>query len=373
MPTALDEDPENVRALFATGVRHIVRPPKIITPLHPDLDAPTQSLLGLAALAAELAAEGVSVNKLFAHTGVHANQLEDSQARISHRQRLAIYRNAQRLATRADVGLLAGARQRISDFGIYGYAMVSSTTFGDALKFSVENVRMAGAVLQISYSTEGNTGILSSHGLASLGDMLPFVAEFWRSSMTVLFSRVLEAPFPSKRMVMAYPAPPHWRNYERMFDCPVEFGADTMEWHFDVHVLDRPCPNANPITAQICQQLCDRILEERDGIPELPRQIRMACLNAPGVFPSAEKMAAQLGMSLRTLHRRLADDNYSYQTLLNDVRRSLAIEFLENTRLPIDQVAERIGFSDAASFRRSFRKWTGNSPGVYRKGVGKDG
>ena len=338
--------------MFATGARHTVRPPKIITPLHPDLDAPTQSLLGLAALAAELAAEGVSVNKLFANTGVHANQLEDSQARISHRQRLAIYRNAQRLATRADVGLLAGARQRISDFGIYGYAMVSSTTFGDALKFSVENVRMAGAVLQISYSTEGDTGILRSHGLASLGDMLPFVAEFWRSSMTVLFSRVLEAPFPSKRMVMAYPAPPHWRNYERMFDCPVEFGADTMEWHFDVHVLDRPCPNANPITAQICQQLCDRILEERDGIPELPRQIRMACLNAPGVFPSAEKMAAQLGMSLRTLHRRLADDNYSYQTLLNDVRRRSPSSFSRTRGFLSIRLPNASDFRTRRAFRR---------------------
>ena len=61
-----------------------------------------------------------------------------------------------------------------------------------------------------------------------------------------------------------------------------------------------------------------------------------------------------------------------YQDELNDVRRSLAIEFLENTRLPIDQVAERIGFSDAASFRRSFRKWTGHSPSLYRKGQGKD-
>jgi AraC-like DNA-binding protein len=139
--------------------------------------------------------------------------------------------------------------------------------------------------------------------------------------------------------------------------------------HFDVRVLDRPCPNVNPITAQICQQLCDRILEERDGLSELPRQIRMACLNAPGEFPSAEKMAAHLGMSLRTLHRRLADDNYSYQSLLNDVRRSLDIEFMENTRLPIDQVAERIRFSDAASFRRSFRKWTEKSPSLYRNGI----
>ena len=70
---------------------------KTVSSLSADLDAPTQSLLGLAALAAELAAQGVSVKDLFARTGVQPWQLEDPQARISHRQRLMIYRNARAL------------------------------------------------------------------------------------------------------------------------------------------------------------------------------------------------------------------------------------------------------------------------------------
>ena len=171
---------------------------------------------------------------LFARTGVEAAQMEDPHARISHRQRLAIYRNAKRLAKRSDIGLLAGARQRISDYGIYGYAMVSSRTFGDALLFSLDHVTMAGpAVRQISFRIEGTTAILRSHGLDTLGDLLPFAAEFWRSSMTSLFSRVLEAPFPTKRMIFPFPPPPHWRNYERLFNCAIDFDADRMEWHFD--------------------------------------------------------------------------------------------------------------------------------------------
>ena len=88
---------------------------KIVSPLSADLDAPTQSLLGLGALAAELAAQGVSVKDLFARTGVQPSHLEDPHARISHRQRLTIYRNARALAKHSDVGLRAGARQRISD------------------------------------------------------------------------------------------------------------------------------------------------------------------------------------------------------------------------------------------------------------------
>ncbi len=274
-----------------------MKPIKLVTPISGDPDAPTQNLLGLGALAAELAAEGVSVRDLFARTGVDASQLEDAHARISHRQRLAIYRNAKKLAKRSDIGLLAGARQRISDYGIYGYAMVSSRTFGDALLFSLDHVTMAGpAVRQISFRIEGTMAILRSHGLDTLGDLLPFAAEFWRSSMTALFSRVLEAPFPSKRMIFPFPPPVHWRNYERLFNCPIDFNADRMEWHFDAKVLELPCPNAN----------------------------------------------------------------------VDEMRRSLATELLENTHMGIDQVAERVGFADATSFRKAFKKWTNHAPSDFR-------
>jgi AraC-like DNA-binding protein len=341
---------------------------KLVTPISGDPDAPTQNLVGLGALAAELAAEGVSVRELFARTGVDTAQLEDVHARISHRQRLAIYRNAKRLAKRSDIALLAGARQRISDYGIYGYALVSSRTFGDSLLFSLDHVTMAGhAVRQISFRTEGTIAILRSDGLDTLGDLLPFAAEFWRSSMTALFSRVLESPFPSKQMIFPFPAPIHWRNYERMFNCPIEFGCDRMEWHFDAKILDLPCPNANPITAKICQQVCDTVLKERPGESDLVRRIRTACLNSPNRFPAAAGIASELGLSLRTFHRKLAQEGLSYQFIVDGMRRSLATELLENTHMGIELIAERIGFADATSFRKAFKKWTNRAPSDFRQ------
>jgi AraC-like DNA-binding protein len=344
-----------------------MKPIKLVTPISGDPDAPTQNLVGLGALAAELAAEGISVRDLFARTGVDAAQLEDARARISHRQRLAIYRNAKRLAKRSDIALLAGARQRISDYGIYGYALISSRTFRDSVLFSLDHVTMAGpAVRQISFRIEGKTAILRSDGLDTLGDLLPFAAEFWRSSMTALFSRVLESPFPSKRMVFPFPAPAHWRNYERMFNCPIDFGTDRMEWHFDAEVLDMPCPNANPITAEICQQVCDAVLTEGPDESELVRRIRTACLNSPNRFPAAIRIASELGLSLRTFHRRLAQEGLSYQSVVDGMRRSLATELLENTHMGIDTIAERIGFADATSFRKAFKKWTNRSPSDFR-------
>jgi AraC-like DNA-binding protein len=174
-------------------------------------------------------------------------------------------------------------------------------------------------------------------------------------------------------MSFMYPPPPHWRRYERMFNCPVDFNSEVMEWHFDASILDRPCPNANPITTQVCQQFCDRVIAEGPIETDLIRQIRAVCLNRSKHLPTADEVAAELGLSLRTMHRRLAESGLSYREIIDDVRRSVAIEFLENTRMKIDQVAERVGFADATSFRKAFKKWTGRSPRHFRSAWEADG
>ena len=184
--------------------------------------------------------------------------------------------------------------------------------------------------------------------------------------MTALFSRVLELPFPTKRMTFPFTAPVHWRNYERLFNCPIDFDADRMEWHFDAEVLDLPCPNANPITAKICQQVCNVLMTEHPGELELPRRVRAAWLNSPNRFPAAAEIASELGLSLRTFHRRLAEDGSPYQSIVDEIRRSLATELLENTHMSIDEVAERVGFADATSFRKAFKRWTDRAPSDFR-------
>jgi len=149
---------------------------------------------------------------------------------------------------------------------------------------------MAGpAVRQISFPDRGEkTAILRSHGLDTLGDLLPFAAEFWRSSMTALFSRVLEAPFRANEWFFPFAAPTHWRNYERMFNCPIDFDADRMEWHFDAKILDMPCPNANPITAEICQQVCDVGVDRTSRrIRTCPEDTALPASTAQTGFPAA--------------------------------------------------------------------------------------
>jgi AraC-like DNA-binding protein len=127
-----------------------------------------------------------------------------------------------------------------------------------------------------------------------------------------------------------------------------------------------PSPNANPITAEIRQQVHDAALTERPGESDLVRRIRTACLNSPNGFPVAAGIASRLRLSLCTFRRRCPTRD-SYQSIVDGIRRSLATELLENTHLGVDLIAERIGFADATSFRKAFKKRTNRSPSDFRR------
>ena len=339
---------------------------EIVSPSIQELEASPVSLLGIGAIAAELAAQGISVSELFRGTGLSAEQMEDPSARMSHHQRLVLYRNAKRLSRRPEIGLLAGTRQRISDYGIYGYALVTSATLRDAFELGLRHLSLAGPTLQVRYRVEKGSAILSSHGMGSLGDLLPFALEFWRSSISTLYGRVLEAPVPTKRMLFDYPAPAYWRSYERIFNCPVEFDAGLMEWHLDESALDMPCPNASPITAKMCQQLCEKMVQERGRETSLVRRIKTECVNSPQANVGAAEMARRLELSDRTLFRRLAEEHTTYQKIVDEVRTTLAQEYLAQTSLTVEEIAARLGFSEPSNFRRAFKKWVGVAPVDFR-------
>lgn len=321
---------------------------------------------GLAALFDELEEQGVATPDLLAGTGIQASWRQQADAALSHAQRMALFASAQRLARRPDTALRAGQRQKIGDFGVWGYAMATSPTFGDAFRFGRDHLPLAGPVLRITFERRGDTGVLVSNNPQSLGTLLPFVAEFWRSSMTTLLGLVLGAPFPSRDMYFPYEAPPHASAYGKTFPCPVHFGSNVMEWHFDAAVFEVPCPNANAMTAGLCRDFCERVIASGEGQSALQREVRAVCLGTQGRHATAASVAAALGMSPRTFHRRLRAENVSFQRLLDEVRSSVAIEYLSNTMMSIEEIGHRVGFADTSNFRKAFRRWSGTSPGAFR-------
>lgn len=316
---------------------------------------------GLPALIDELAAQGVSVEQLRRRAA-----LRSLGGSLTQAQRLAVLRAASALAADPLTALNAGSRQRIHHFGVYGFALATSATLGDAFAFGRQHLELAGAVLQITFHVQGNTGVLRSRNPRALGALLPFAAEFWRASISTLLSEILEDCFPSTLMRFPYPRPAIWRAYADRFGCPLEFEAETMEWHFNARILDRPCPNASSLTANICQDFCEAMIAGGGGESPLQRELRSYFIGNSGRRCTADEAANSLGLTRRTLFRRLQAEDATFQDLLDQTRASLACEYLENTRLPVGDIAERCGFGDEANFRRAFARWRQVSPSQWR-------
>ena len=325
-----------------------------------------RDLLGHRVLFDEMKQQGVSMDALLEGTSLHSGMLNDPDIRITTSQELRLLKNAQSLSKVSEFALRAGARQRISDYGILGYAMATTETFRGSLNIGFRFLPLSGTLLTIDRSVNGSDGVFVSKEPERLGDLLPVVAEFWRASMHGLLSHILEQPFPHTLMLFPYKAPAHWRVYEQLFKCPVHFEQDTMEWHFDATVLKRRNPNENQITARTCERLCQRLLDDRTREADLIAQIQSRCLISPNNLPTAKEMAQQLGMSNRTLLRHLAELKTSYKAVTDNVKQSVAIEFLTNTSMAIDEIASRVGYHDTSNFRKAFKRWTGLSPSRYR-------
>ena len=101
---------------------------------------------------------------------------------------------------------------------------------------------------------------------------------------------------------------------------------------------------------------------------ELGRIASLLATQLTDTLPDKTLIASQLGMSERTLQRRLKEEGTSFQALLDRTRHYLARELLRNTRVPLTDVALQLGFSEPSTFFRAFKKWEGMTPGQFRGG-----
>lgn len=345
--------------------------PQIVYRPPPNMERQAYPPHRIAAVVATLAEDGIPPESALAGSGLAEAELSDNAKRVSLRQIETVFRNALRLTRDPAIALRAGQRMRVTAYGIYGYAILSSRSVADSIAFSIKCHRILGAVVDMSFSGSSEEAVWGYEPVLSADpaqDIYRFCMEFALSAhLRALADALGQAPQP-RRVGLAYPAPPHARQYEALLKCPVQFEQPNNEMAFDAAWLMSPMPLADPLTSQACRETCEQLLSEMNLDQSLASDIRSALILHPGRFPSIEAMAERLSMHPRALRRRLSAENTSYRDLLAEVRSRLAIEYLRRTNMTNDEIAARLGYSDAANFRRAFSSWTGKSPSAFRGG-----
>ncbi len=338
--------------------------------LNPPIATSSLRPSGLGALCEEIEAQGVDREALLATIGLTAASLDDPLTQITLRQKIKFFQNLQRIAQDQGIGLLAGQRHRLQDFGIYGFALLSFTTLEKAIRFGLSHARLAGSIIERKLRIDGGVAVIEGHDIFELNSLLPPAADFSFSTMHRLISLVMPRPFHSLQLFLPVPAPAHADLYAQIFRCHIIFDAAVLEWHFDASQLCEPCLNASLLSERMYINVCEQMLQSLEcEEPALVRSIRNEYLNcvAERSTPSADELARRLHLSERTLRRRLAELWINCQSIIDDSRCRLSKEMLGDFALSIDEVAARIGFSDAVSFRRAFKRWTDMTPTEYRR------
>mgnify|MGYP005749305267 FL=1 len=317
-------------------------------------------------LVAMLERYGVSKEQLLAGAAEPPN-LRDPGARLPLQDFVDIVRRAMKLSGAPWLGWEFGATLTLSSHGFLGYAAMSSETLRDAVELAVKFFRTRTTVVDLQLKVEGDTAILQLDELVALHDIQPFVVESLFSSFHFMGLKLLgEVPMDGE-LRFAFPEPDYYERMKPLIPVPVLFDCAYNQMRFPASRLDQRLRFADPRLAKMAEAQCEQEMANIKSPPKLLNQVRRIILAQSGRFPSVDEAASDLHMSSRTLKRKLQQLGTSYQTILDDLRKGLAVEYLTQTEITVDDIAVQLGYSDASNFARAFRRWTGRSPSDYRR------
>jgi AraC-like DNA-binding protein len=331
----------------------------------PDFTSRVHTAQRIAAIVATLLHDGVAPLKTLAGSGLDEAELNVPETRVSYAQIATVFRNAMKLAPEPTAALRAGQRMRLTAFGMYGYALLSSPTFGDKCH------RSMGPLADYSRTREDGVEVFRYEGLLTpdpRDDLSRFALEFKFAEHLTLFRDLYGKTFRFFAVRAAYAAPAHQGAYRKLFRCPVSFSQHANELEIRAPWFERTPRLPDAVTHKVASEMCRKFLADLSISGGFASTVRRTLVEQmPWRLYSLEAMAAMMSLHPRALRRRLEVEGTTFRDLLAEVRQRLAIEYLRTTRMTNDEIASRLGYSDAANFRHAFTRWTGKNPHEYRQ------
>jgi AraC-like DNA-binding protein len=329
---------------------------------------------GLSArLLTQLAGEhGMPAVRCLEGTGLVLETLSDPQTGVTADQEMRLIRNL--LADLKHVpalGLQAGSLYPLSIYGIWGFALLTSPTYRSAADIAERFLDLSFAIVRYRLADEPAAFRIVLDDQDTPEDLRQFLLErdfaAWLSGSREMQPRGL----PILALQFSFPRPPYAEKFRELCGVEPRFGApDTSIW-LDPAAVDAPLPQGDSVMARMCLEQCRQLLAKRKLRPGVAGRVRDLMFNMPGQIPTIEAIAQELHMAPRSIRRKLEDEGTSFRALAEEVLQAMAEDMLGSTNMKLEEVAMRLGYSEAASFTHAFKRWTGQSPQAYRESQGE--
>jgi AraC-like DNA-binding protein len=321
------------------------------------------------ALVRTLDARGCDGRALVVEAGLDPAMLTDPNGRAPVGGMTRLWRLAVDATGDPCLGLRVSAFVQPATFHSLGLALLMSQNLEDALERMARFSRIVSNVADVR-TEPGRGGVkLVARWLAD-SPVVPEAIDLLMASALkmglLLLGQDPSAPRPIELSLRRSATPEMRAEFAKHFACPIHFDADENWLLIPDEWINRSLPMANPQLAQQTDLVVMDYLARFDGA-RLAEKVRSELISRlPAGEPARADVASALNLSEKTLQRRLREEDTSFQQVLDEIRRDLALKYLHDGRTSVCAVTFKLGFSDQSSFTRAFRRWTGETPGEYR-------
>lgn len=310
---------------------------------------------------------GFRGSDLLVGTGLDESLLADRSTEITGEQELAVIGNlVAALGDEPGEGYALGLRYQAAAHGVFGFVLMSCATVREGIEagtrffdltFAFSRAALRYDDAEVAFCLDDGAVPADVRGFLferDVSGILAHWAAFWGAPSEVRRVEVTECLFDRVAPVL------------RRHGWPVVPTRGAHAVVVDAAAVDRPMATSSPETAAVLLRECADLLEHRRSRSGLGSEVRDMLLATAGAGLTQEEVARRMGMSVRTLRRRLEGEGTSYRAVVAETYGGVAEELL-GAGLPVERVAQRLGYSDASSFTVAFKRWTGRTPGRFAR------
>ena len=268
-----------------------------------------------------------------------------------------------------DLGIKVGCKLKMVSLGMFGYALMTSSTVGDILKLLLRYNRAILPSMDIEVQRSGAYVQLKSKGNHLPADLSQFYSDTLYSGLFENLKVLAPHCLTSARLHLQYEEPADSALHLSVFGEQIIFNADDCVVFFNEDALLKPIESSDPIAQDIFRRQCDRILANDIHAGLVSERVTRELLSFHSHFPTCAVIAQRLSISESTLQRRLAKEGTKFQQLLDQIRFRLALEYLQTTDLPISEISALLDFDNPANFRKAFKRWSSTTPSKIRENI----
>ncbi|KXO86262.1 AraC family transcriptional regulator [Acinetobacter venetianus] len=307
---------------------------------------------------------GCDSKSLIEKAGLDLKALNDPDARYSLQQTAHLWKLATDATQDSCFGLKVASQVNQHTFHVLGHSLATSTTLKELFLRIIRYFRLVTDIPNLEFYEKGPNHyfIINVPDEVQPESIDAFISVFIRSSRALQGSL-----FSPLRIELRRSEPVDIETYRNILKAPLVFNASKDMIVFDTATIELPLEGANPILSQEYDEIIMRYLARFDK-ENIQARIKVKIIEnlATGEIQQQE-IAKSLGLSTRSLQRKLSLENTSYSEILDNTRQELAISYIKNNSYSITEIAYILGFTDVSSFTRAFRRWTNLSPLHYRE------